>query len=430
MVAKIGKGENLMGALSYNQLKVDQENGQILYTHKIKNTLTGTYTASHLYRSFEPYLLANHKTEKPVLHISLNPDPKDKLNDKQYSSIAKDYMQEMGYGNQPFVVFKHTDIERTHMHIVSINVGIDGKKISDKYDHLHSMDVCRTLEERYKLAPVNENGHEVDKNFFRPIDYKSGNVKSQIAAVVRYLPKYYRFHNLGTYNALLSLFHITAQEVSGELQGQKKRGLVYFALNEQDQKASNPFKASLFGKSAGYDALEQHFEKSMDSLKKEPVAAVLKNVIETAMHTAIDELSFKRQLSEQGINTVVRRNNEARIYGITFIDHTSKSVWNGSQLSKNLSANVFNDWWNTTKSLERTTENAFNSVGEIKVKEMTNELHPLFDFVSKETPIYANDKDNLIEAFGGLLIPEAQGEDFQAQAFANRMKKKRKRRKG
>lgn len=76
------------------------------------------------------------------------------------------------------------------------------------------------------------------------------------------------------------------------------------------------------------------------------VRSVLKNTVELAIHTTSNETDFKKQLTEQGINTVVRRNSEGRIYGMTFIDHESRSVWNGSQLDRNLSANVFNDWWN------------------------------------------------------------------------------------
>ena len=126
MIAKINRGANMTGALSYNQLKVDKENGVILATHRMRETANGNYTVAQLYSSLEPYLIANKRTEKPVLHISLNPDPRDKVDDKSFKQLAKDYMELMGYGEQPYVVFKHTDIERTHIHIVSTCVDRDG----------------------------------------------------------------------------------------------------------------------------------------------------------------------------------------------------------------------------------------------------------------------------------------------------------------
>ena len=124
------------------------------------------------------------------------------------------------------------------------------------------MDACRTLEQNYKLLAGNGKRTQSKRSNFRPVDYKEVNLKSQIASVVRHLPKYYQYQSLGAYNALLSFFNITAEEVKGEVNGQPKQGLVYFALNEQGEKASNPFKASRFGSYAGLENLHKHFEKS------------------------------------------------------------------------------------------------------------------------------------------------------------------------
>lgn len=432
MIAKIGRGANIIGALSYNQLKVDQENGAILATHRIRETVDGKHTVAQLYQSFEPYLIANKRTEKPVLHISINPDPRDNVSDKDFKQIAKDYMERMGYGDQPYVVFKHTDIERTHIHIVSTCVDPNGKKLADNYEKLRSMDACRALEQQYKLIPATEKNRNPKEELFRPIDYKAANVKSQIASVVRHLPKYYHYQSLGAYNALLSLFNITTEEVKGELHGQTKQGLVYFALNEKGEKASNPFKASLFGKQAGLDALQKHLELSKEKMKTEPAKEILKKTIEVAIHTTSNEPEFKKQLLEQGINTVVRRNQERHIYGITFIDHESRSIWNGSQLGKNLSANIFNDCWN--KKITQKRQVGIHENMKITSPESTNTIkpetekpHSLFDFLNKDHSTQTNTDFGFMESLGSLL-PEIQGEDYEEQAFANQMKKNKKHR--
>src|SRR5690606_15356872 len=155
----------------------------------------------------------------------------------------------------------------------------------------------------------------------------------------------YSYASFGAYNALLLLFNITAEEVKGELHGQPKNGLVYFALNGQGEKASNPFKASLFGKQAGLDGLQSQFAKAKAKMKADPIRAVRKSTIVVAMHSSTDEADLKKPPVEPGSNSGGRRNGEGRIYGMTFIDHESRTVWNGSALGKNLSANVFNDWW-------------------------------------------------------------------------------------
>lgn len=427
MIAKIGRGANMTGALSYNQHKVDKENGQILDTQKIIETPDGSYTVAQFYRSFEPYLIANKRTEKPVLHISLNPDPGDEVTDENFRQIAKDYMERMGYGQQPYIVFKHTDTSRTHIHIVSTCVDRYGKKIPDTYEKLRSMDACRALEQKYTLIPATEKQRTGNEQVFRPVDYRAGDIKSQIASVVRYLPKYYQYASFGAYNALLSLFNITAEEVKGELH-QPKTGLVYFALNEAGEKASNPFKASLFGKQAGLNELKKHIAQAKEKMKTNPARAILKNTIEATMHIATGEAEFKKQLIEQGINTVVRRNDEGRIYGITFIDHESRTVWNGSALDKNLAANVFNDLWKGQAVEQRNDADhtVLPTTTGKGVADEKEETHELFDFLHKEQPDYATDDVELIGGLGGLL-PEVRGEDYEELAFEQRMKKKRKR---
>jgi hypothetical protein len=168
-------------------------------------------------------------------------------------------------------------------------------------------------------------------------------------------------------------------------------------------------------------------EKSKETLKNHPTKQTLKSAVTTALQATKDEQTFKKQLAEQGINVVVRRNDTGRIYGITFIDHNSKTVWNGSRLDKELSANTFNAYWNNNIKPEINQP----AVQPPKISTSNNadipaeEPHHLFDFLN------TNEKheDGLIEALGGLL-PEAQGEDYEEQDFANKMKKKRNRQRG
>jgi len=427
MIAKIGRSENLYGALAYNNLKVEKENGQILFTNKIIETPNGTYTVAQLTQSFEPYLIANRNTQYHTLHISLNPDPKDVVSDDQYREMAQEYMLQMGYGEQPFIVFKHTDIDRSHIHIVSVCVDEQGKKILDKFEKMRSMNLCRELERKHGLIPATDKERNQTEKIFKPVDYRAGDVKSQIASVIRHLPNYYQFQTLGEYNALLSLFNITTEKVEGELHGKTQQGLLYIPLDEKDERAGHPFKASLFGKNAGLPALELHFAKCKTTLKDTPSKQTLKSAVTIALQSTDNEQAFKKQLGEQGINVVVRRNDTGRIYGITFIDHNSKSVWNGSRLAKELSANTFNDYWNN--DIKPNIKEPVVPHPKISTSNdadlPTEEPHHLFDFLSTD-----KHEDGFAEAFGGLLIPEAQGEDYEEQDFANRMKKKQKRQRG
>jgi len=416
MIAKIGKGENMWGALTYNQQKVDNENGAVLFTNKIPDLWDRPYSVNFFRKYFEPYLIANNKTEKSVRHISLNPDPDDEVDDSTYREMAQQYMQEMGYANQPYVVFKHTDIDRSHIHIVTTCVQLDGKKIPDNYDHHRSMDACRKLEKQYNLKAANEIKSTNQNLIFKRVDYVKGNIKMQMSSILRHIPKTYNFQSIGAYNALLSQFNITLEEVSGELHGKMKKGMVYFAIDENGKKASHPFKSSLFGKHAGLENIQATIEKSRVEMKNNPSKPILKRTIEAAVSTSNSVDSFKMQLEKQGIATVIRRNEQGRIYGITFIDHTSKSVWNGSQLSKELSANVFNGIWNQREMKPEIIFN--NNLPENLLQENTTA-----QFIA----------ESILEIFDGLfsgLLSSDANSDQEEQIFESQMKKKqRKRRK-
>ncbi|AWH86281.1 relaxase [Flavobacterium album] len=365
MIAKIGHGASITGALKYNLQKVLQENGTILFLNRMSENTRGKYSLRELTRSFDPYLAANRRTENPAVHISLNPDPRDRVSDGQYVKMAEAYMREMGYGDQPYAVFKHTDIGRTHIHIVSTCVARDGRKISDSYEKRRSMKACRKLEEMYGLKPSGEKKSDDSGLRLKPVDWQSGDVKSQIAAVVRHLPRYYRYQSLGAYNALLSLFNITAEPVSSESFGRPRKGLTYFALKE-GTKVGRPFKSSLFGRHAGLAALEAHYARSGEAMKEGPHRKALRGLILPLMDTAKDLESFKGHLIRSGVSTVVLRNDQGRIYGMTFVDHDSRMVWNGSMLGRECSANAFNELWNGHTQLAKEGGTVMEEVTELR----------------------------------------------------------------
>ncbi|MFH6943500.1 hypothetical protein ACHRV1_25880 [Flavobacterium aquidurense] len=122
---------------------------------------------------------------------------------------------------------------------------------------------------------------------------------------------------------------------------------------------------------------------------------------------------------------MIRRNDKGRIYRINFIDNNSKTIWNGSLLGKELSANTFNDYWNNNIKPDIKEPVELQS----KISRTNNadlpaqEPHHLFEFLNTTE----KHEDGLIEALGGLLSEEL-GEDYEEQDFANKMRKKRKHR--
>ncbi len=413
MIAKMSASNTLYSALAYNQIKVDETHAKVIFTQNMIEPRDGRYDISTCLRSFEPYLLANRNTEKPVLHVSLNPDPKDSLSDDQLSDIASEYMQKMGYGNQPFIVYKHEDIERRHIHIVSLRVNEEGKKIDDKFEHRRSMDACRELEQKYGLVPADQKKREVGLPL-KPVRYEDGDVKHQITNVIRPLAGAWHFQSFKEYRALLTLYNIGVEEVRGEVKGKPYRGLVYSALDGKGEKVGAPFKSSLFGKSVGIEALEKRIAKSAELIRDKGLKERSRKVIADTMRTTGNRADFEKTLEKQSVSVLFRTNAEGRIYGATFIDHEQKCVFNGSRLGKEFSANVFNDLFSGNG---HKPEQSNHSKGQ--VFEPSDDL-----FRERES------NDTGVGGLLGLLTPEAGSDaanDAEERALTRRMKKKPKR---
>ena len=158
MVAKISHGASLYGALAYNHEKVLKGSAEILSGHRMISDRPGLPSEDLrlVLLSFENHLIANRRTEKPVLHVSLSPAPEDRLDNARLMELAEKYMDKMGYGQQPFIVYRHDDTCNTHVHIVSVCIDDEGRKINDSYEHRRSMAACRELEQEFGNGETSE----------------------------------------------------------------------------------------------------------------------------------------------------------------------------------------------------------------------------------------------------------------------------------
>lgn len=343
MVANITTGNNIYGALFYNQEKVEQGNGKVLATQILREPADGNFSVAQTAEDLLRWMPSHYRTEKPVLHISLNPDIKDKLSDEQLSDIAGKYMERMGWGEQPYIVFKHTDIEREHIHIVSVQVGRDGKKIKDGKRNARSVAITEELEKEYGLHPAKEQKRS-ELWQLNPVEYTKGDLKKQIASVIKPAVTMYRFQTMGEFRALLSLYNIGIEEVKGERNGQAYRGILYTALEDGKEKAGvTPLKSSIFGKDYGFDALERIMERSSEKIDKDNSREHTRHRVVEAMLDAPTENDLRERLKACHIDLFLRRNDTGRIVGVTFIDHENRCVLNGSRLGKDYSANAFNE---------------------------------------------------------------------------------------
>ena len=343
MIAKISATENLGGALGYNFKKVEKGEANILLAAELYQSKEGRYTMEDVLADMEALIPKNCRTKKTVFHCSLNPHPDEKLSDEQLTQIAKEYMEALGYGNQPYIVFKHNDIAREHIHIVSLRIDGEGKKINDKFEKRRSKQITDTLERKYDLIPSSKVADKAVEETPK-IDITRGNIKEQVASVVRTVLKHYRFCSLGELNAILSAYNLAVEEVKTEFRGKKYDGLVYVPTDDRSYKISTPIHASDIGRGVGYTAIQNRIQKSKQTVK--PLIPPIRNKVLQTMRTSPNtEKELRQRLEEQGLRAVIRKNESGRIYGITFIDDKEGVALNGSRLGKGYAANVFNAYF-------------------------------------------------------------------------------------
>ena len=343
MIAKISATENLGGALGYNFKKVEKGEASILLAAELYQSKDGRYTMEEVFADVEALIPKNCRTKKTVFHCSLNPHPEEKLSDERLTQIAKEYMEALGYGKQPYIVFKHNDIAREHIHIVSLRVDSRGRKINDKFEKRRSKQITDSLERKFGLIPSSKVTEKAVAETPK-LDTIKGNIKEQVANVVRMVLKHYKFCSLGELNAILSKYNLAVEEVKTEFRGKKYDGLVYVPTDDKGGKVSTPINASDIGRGVGYTAVQNRMQKSKQTVK--PLIPTIRNKVLQAMRTSPKtEEELRQRLKEQGLCVVIRKNGNGRIYGITFIDDEVVIALNGSRLGKGYAANVFNSYF-------------------------------------------------------------------------------------
>ena len=340
MVAKISLGNSLYGSLVYNGEKINKEHGRVLDTNKIYNDGSGKINIHRVFEDFKRWMPQATKAEKTMMHISLNPHPDDRLSEAQYIQIAHEYMEKMGFADMPYVVVKHEDIDRHHIHIVALRVRPDGSAIDSRNNYYRSKEITREIERKYGLHTAERQRITSDMPI-RKVD-PNGDIKRQVANTVKMVGMRYKFQTLGEYNAILSLYNIRCEEADGRVNGREYHGLVYFATDDEGKTIASPFKASRLGKFARREAIDQRYERSKEWIDIKP----LKKKVSRIMSQSAGNEDFIARLKAENIDLLLRYTAEGRIYGATYIDHDSMTVLNGSRLGRSFSANALENWFN------------------------------------------------------------------------------------
>jgi hypothetical protein len=343
MVAKVISGKNIRGLLNYNENKVSEGVAHCIAASGFGCGPQGLTFSDKLNR-FRKVTALNQKVRTNAIHISLNFDVTEKLNNEQLSTIASDYMTRIGFGEQPYLVYRHADAAHPHVHIITTNVRTDGNRIDiHNIGRNQSEKARKEIEVAYGLvrAESRKKKRELEPVQLERAIYGKSETKRSISNVVRVVTRSYKYTSLPELNAILRQFNVVADRGAEGTQMHKKKGLLYSLLDEKGKKTGVPIKASAIYDKPILVNLEKRFK--LNEVLRKPFRAGMKTTIDQVLKKPLSKDEFVKSLANRGVFVLFRENEEGRVYGVTFVDNRNKVVFNGSDLGKAYGAKAILD---------------------------------------------------------------------------------------
>lgn len=346
MVAIIKTGHSIRAMLNYNENKVKEGKATCIGQGNYPVDTDRLTYAMKLNR-LEKQCKLNENIKRNTVHISLNFDPSEvSLPKEKLLEIAGSYMDKVGFGNQPYLIYQHHDAGHPHIHITTINVQENGKRIAmHNIGKDRSEPVRKEIEETFNLIKAENQ----KKKEYKPepisarVEYGRVETKKAIENVLNFVVNNYKYASLPELNAVLKLYNIEADKGTENSRVAKHNGLLYHTLDEKGNRVGVPIKASRFYDKPTLTNLEKKF--AANEIKRQPDKSRIKTSIDSVFLNGkiIILPQLIKQLQKEGIDTVLRQNAERMVYGVTFVDHKTKCVFNGSSIGKEYSARRLQD---------------------------------------------------------------------------------------
>jgi hypothetical protein len=356
MVTKITVPSSIKRALNYNEQKVREGKAECIGAHNFLQEAQRLTFYDKLHR-FERLIELNERATTNTVHISLNFGPNEIIEQEKLAKIAAVYMEKIGFAKQPYLVYKHLDAGHPHIHIVTTNIQQNGKRISlHNIGRNESTKARKEIEAQYNLVKAEgQTPTEITPTTVltgiqpvtlqtepRPVtvqklSYGKTPTKRAIINILDTVLLQYKFSSLHELNALLGLYNLKADR--GKENGIifRNRGLLYRVLDGKGNYIGVPIKASSIYNQPTLKFLEERFtanEQLKLSGKKQ-----FKTKLDWILVKPPETLQgFKTALEKENISLIIRENENGLVYGLTYIDHSSKTVFNGSEIGKQYSA--------------------------------------------------------------------------------------------
>jgi hypothetical protein len=337
MVCKVISGKSIKGALNYNESKVCEGLAECIGAANFIAEPERLNFYNKLSR-FENLIEKNSRAKTNAVHISLNFDVGEKLSQTKLNEIATTYMNKIGFGDQPYLVYEHRDAAHPHLHIVTTNIQEDGKRISiHNLGKNQSEQARKEIEEKYGLVVAGSKQKQGFDSTLKKAIYGKSETKRTINNIVAEVMRRYKFASLTEFNAVLRQYNVMADCGKEGMAMFEKNGLLYTMLDFTGNKVGVPIKASALNCKPTMKNLDGQFKlgAALKGVQKERLIKIVDSFFHaTDRHT---RENFCDYMNFYGVNAMFRENKDGRVYGLTFIDNRQGAVFNGSDIGKQYS---------------------------------------------------------------------------------------------
>ncbi|MCV9932865.1 relaxase/mobilization nuclease domain-containing protein [Flavobacterium sp. LS1R47] len=428
MVTIIKTGHSIHKVFYYNENKVKENVAECIGAGNYPIDVDKMRLTIKLNR-FLKQLELNENVKRNSVHISINFDPSENYSKEKLMAIADSYMEKIGFGEQPYLVYQHHDSGHAHIHLVSINVQRDGTRIDmQNIGQNRSEPARKEIEEFFELVKAQGNKNSPDFEL-KPIisgkiQYGRTESKKAITNVLNQVLLSYKYASLPELNAVLKQYNVLADPGNEDSRMFKAKGLMYRILDDNGKPIGVPIKASLFYNKPTLKFLEEKFTSNTTNQVSD--IRRVKNAIDMAFFKAeISLCELVKILEKDGIDTVFRKNAEGLLYGLTYVDHTTKCVFNGSTLGKQYSAKAIQERCASSNQTEQNKESLTSEKSHTVTFEAPNSeiMATLFADDYRDNKYVGS--DTIMGQLWDALTQSEQAANYLPYELRNRKKKRR-----
>lgn len=345
MVTIINTNTSIRSTLDYNENKIKTGAAQCIAAANFPVDLHHISYEIKLKR-FMTRTMLNPRALHSTVHIIVSFSPSDNLSKEQLVTITHAYMEKIGFGKQPYLVYQHFDSSQPHLHVVTINIERNSKRI-DMFQlaRKKSEPARKELEELFGLvkAEGRKNYEEFGLNSLSPTKIRYGKMESKKAInhVLHHVLTQYKYTNLSELNAVLGQYNLKAYITPENIKACFSNRLYFSILTEQKKPIGTPIKGRDLLNKPSLPFLESQFEVNVQASIQ--TKARLKKNVEITLFTSLSLSDLIRTLNKQGINTVLQTNSKGDIDQITYIDLKTKSIYNDDILKTLYNTNLLQE---------------------------------------------------------------------------------------